>query len=180
MTKQNARTLKVLAAALCFLTITALQTMSAQTSTGSLRGEVQDQKGARVTSAIVSIESEGSGLKREVKSDQSGEFRLTDLLPGPYHVIVTAEGFAQASSDVNVVVSFVRDLSVSLKPAGVQQTVRVEGQASSITTEPIDTASAVHQGAVSSRDLTTIPLANRSFANIAYLVPGTEPVEPSD
>jgi hypothetical protein len=33
---------------------------------------------------------------------------------------------------------------------------------------------------VESRDLQTIPLAQRSFANIAYLVPGTEPVEPSD
>ncbi len=30
------------------------------------------------------------------------------------------------------------------------------------------------------QDLETIPLAARSFANIAYLVPGTEPVEPSD
>ncbi len=32
----------------------------------------------------------------------------------------------------------------------------------------------------SRQDLETIPLAHRSFANIAYLVPGTEPVEPSD
>ena len=38
----------------------------------------------------------------------------------------------------------------------------------------------MHQGVVSSRDLQTLPLAARSFANIAYLVPGTEPVEPSD
>ena len=29
-------------------------------------------------------------------------------------------------------------------------------------------------------DLNTIPLASRSFANIAFLVPGTAPVEPSD
>src|SRR4029077_14841230 len=33
---------------------------------------------------------------------------------------------------------------------------------------------------VSEQDLGTIPLATRSFANIAYLAPGTEPVEPSD
>ena len=33
---------------------------------------------------------------------------------------------------------------------------------------------------VGSQDLETLPLAARSFANIAYLVPGTEPVEPSD
>ena len=49
-----------------------------------------------------------------------------------------------------------------------------------MTTQPIDLASAVHQGVISSHDLQTLPLAARSFANIAYLVPGTEPVEPSD
>jgi hypothetical protein len=38
----------------------------------------------------------------------------------------------------------------------------------------------VHGGAVTAQDLAAIPLAMRSFANIAYLVPGTEPVEPSD
>ncbi len=38
----------------------------------------------------------------------------------------------------------------------------------------------VHQGVISSQDLETLPLAARSFANIAYLAPGTEPVEPSD
>ena len=54
------------------------------------------------------------------------------------------------------------------------------GQASSIATEPMDTTSAVHGGVVTAHDLETIPLAHRSFANIAFLVPGTEPVEPSD
>jgi len=33
---------------------------------------------------------------------------------------------------------------------------------------------------VTTHDLQAIPLASRTFANIAYLVPGTEPVEPSD
>ena len=58
--------------------------------------------------------------------------------------------------------------------------MNVPGAASSITMEPIDATSAVNGGVVTSRDLQTTPLANRSFANIAYLVPGTEPVEPSD
>jgi hypothetical protein len=56
----------------------------------------------------------------------------------------------------------------------------VRGSPSSNTAQSIDTASAVHQGVVGTRDLETLPLASRSFANIAYLVPGTEPVEPSD
>src|SRR5262249_20757677 len=43
-----------------------------------------------------------------------------------------------------------------------------------------DTASAVRGSVVTGQDLGTVPLAVRSFANIAYMVPGTEPVEPSD
>lgn len=77
-------------------------------------------------------------------------------------------------------VSSVQDVKVTLKPAPVEQRVIVQGEASSITTEPIDITSAVHGGAVSAQDLQTIPLAHRTFANIAFLVPGTEPVEPSD
>ncbi|MGC2324017.1 MAG: carboxypeptidase regulatory-like domain-containing protein [Terriglobales bacterium] len=174
------RTLGVFPILLFLITLISWQLSQGQTASGSLRGEVQDANGRRVAAATVTVEARGSGLRREVKADDHGEFRVNDLLPGPYRVVVRAEGFGEASSDVDVVVSFVRDLLVALKPAAVQQTVNVQGQASSITTEPIDTASAVHQGAVSSRDLTMIPLAHRSFANIAYLVPGTEPVEPSD
>src|SRR4029077_21246990 len=70
--------------------------------------------------------------------------------------------------------------TISMSPAAVRQTVTVRQTAPSITMEPVDTASAVQQGIVTAADLKTIPLANRSFANIAYLAPGTEPVEPSD
>jgi len=152
----------------------------AQNQNGTLRGEVQDASGARVTAAKVSVTSIASGLSREVDANQRGEFRIEGLLPGAYNVTVSAQGFSQANADVTVVVSMVRDVSVTLKPQGGSETVNVPGKASSITTEPIDTASAVHQGAVMAHDLATIPLAHRSFANIAYLVPGTEPVEPSD
>ncbi len=157
-----------------------IPSLEAQNPRGALRGEVQDTSGARVAAAKIVAESKGSGLKSQGESNGSGEFRIEGLLPGAYHVMVTASGFAEASADVDVVVSMVRDVNVTLKPAAAPQSVNVEGKASSITSEPIDTASAVHQGAVSSRDLETIPLAHRSFANIAYLVPGTEPVEPSD
>jgi outer membrane receptor protein involved in Fe transport len=81
---------------------------------------------------------------------------------------------------VAVVVSSVREVSVTLNLSSARQTVNVQAQASSIVTQPIDTTSDVHGGAVTAQDLETIPLANRSFANIAYLIPGTEPVEPSD
>ena len=151
-----------------------------QNPNGALRGEVQDSSAARVAGAEVTVKSAGSSITRSVITNERGEFRIEGLLPGYYRVTVTARGFTPATADVNVAVSLVRDVSVTLKPASGRETVNVPGESSSITTETIDTASAIRGGVVSSQDLQTLPLAARSFANIAYLVPGTEPVEPSD
>jgi hypothetical protein len=168
-------------AALTLLCLTSLSlAVHAQNPAGALRGVVQDPGGGRIASATVTVQAAGSALKREVTSDAHGEFRLNELLPGPYRLVVDAPGFAEASSDVAVVVSSVRDVAVTLKPTAAAETVNVRAQPSSITTQPIDLASVVHQGTVSSQDLRTLPLASRSFANIVFLAPGTEPVEPSD
>ncbi len=154
--------------------------LRAQNSNGALRGEVQDASVARVAGARVIVQSTGSSIARETTADDRGEFRIEGLLPGSYRVTVTAKGFTDATAEVGVEVSVVRDIAVTLKPGSGRETLNVQGTSSSITTQSIDTASAVHQGVVGAHDLETLPLPARSFANIAYLVPGTEPVEPSD
>src|SRR6202167_952532 len=147
---------------------------------GSIIGHVEDASGGRIPNATIVLHARASSLERSVTSDNHGDFRADDLPPGGYHVSVTAPGFAQAGSDLEVVVGMVKEITATLQPDVVQQTVKVRAQASSISTEQIDLSSAVHQGAVSAEDLQDIPLAHRSFANIAFLGPGTEPVEPSD
>jgi hypothetical protein len=154
--------------------------VQAQNPRGSLRGTVQDATGARVASAKIVVQAVDSSLRREVASEDRGEFRLDDLLPGAYSITVSAAGFAPAQADVVIAVATVRDVAVTMKPSAIQQTVNVQAETSSITSQTIDLASAVHQGVVGSQDLEALPLPARSFANIAYLVPGTEPVEPSD
>src|SRR4029077_20548856 len=154
-------------------------TLHAQNSRGSLRGTVQDATGARVPSAKIIAQLSGSNVRREASSEDRGEFRLDDLLPGHYHITINAANFVPAEADVSILVATVRDITVTMT-LSVHETVTVQAETSSITTQPIDLASAVHQGVVTSQDLETLPLAARSFANIAYLVPGTQPVEPSD
>jgi hypothetical protein len=171
--------LRKLSAAAFYLVFFAFSLL-AQNPRGSLRGTVQDASGARIPSAKIVLQATDSSVRREAASEDRGEFRLDDLLPGMYRLSVTAQGFAPAEAEVAIAVSFVRDVTVTLKPAAASQTVNVQGNASSITTETLDTSSAVHGGVVGSQDLETMPLPARSFANIAYLVPGTEPVEPSD
>ncbi len=152
----------------------------AQNPRGSLRGAVQDATGARIPAAKVVVQTPDASMVREAQTEDRGEFRVDDLAPGHYQVIVNAAGFAEARAGVSIAVSSVREVTVTLMPVASSESVNVKGEPSSITTQPVDLVSVVHQGVISSQDLQTLPLANRSFANIAYLVPGTEPVEPSD
>ena len=152
----------------------------AQDFHGSLLGTINDASGARVSSAKIVVDVVGPASHRESVSNQKGEFRFNDLQPGNYHVLVTASGLQPAEANVTVAVSSVQQISVTLRPSTLTQTVTVQGSASSISTEPLDTTTAVNGGVVTARDLQSIPLASRSFANISFLVPGTEPVEPSD
>jgi Carboxypeptidase regulatory-like domain len=147
---------------------------------GALRGIVTDSSGARVASASVRVSASEFASRRELAADEHGEFRVDNLPAGDYALDVSAPGFDSAHAEVSVVVGSVQDLQIVLKPQSVRQTVEVPAQASSITTQPLDFGSAVEQGVVTQQDLQALPLAARSFANIAYLVPGTEPVEPSD
>src|SRR5580698_7085088 len=172
---------RLLVSTVVLLTLVSLSfDLQAQNPKGAVRGEVQDASEARVAGAHVSLQSAESSITREVTANESGEFRIEGLLPGRYHMVVGAKGFADASADVDVEVSVVRDVSITLQPQGARQTVNVQGTASSITTETVDTSTATRGGVVGKQDLDTLPLPARSFANIAYLVPGTEPVEPSD
>ena len=165
--------------ALIWLIISAIVAYG-QSPRGSLRGAVEDESGARVSAAQIVAQLAGSSIQRRTLSEDRGEFRVDELPPGNYRITISAAGFASAQANVQIAVSTVRDITVTLRPLLVQQTLNVRAGTSSITTEPLDVAGAVHQGVVSTQDLEDLPLAARSFANIAYLVPGTEPVEPSD
>src|ERR1700746_3943144 len=136
---------KVFVRLMCAILVSSLWTgscavlLQAQNPRGTLRGEGQDATGGRIAGAKVAARSQTSSLSGEATSNERGEFRVEGLLPGAYHVTVTAQAFAKASADVDVVVSMVRDLTVTLKLAGAPESVNVEGTASSITTETIDT-----------------------------------------
>lgn len=174
-----ARSLRTLFACVLLLLVAA-PLLRAQDSNGALRGHVQDSTAARVRDAKVVATAAGTSLARSATTNRRGSFLIPSLPPGPYQITITASGFIPATSTVNVTIGGVRTLSVTLRPSAARQTVSVHAIPSSITEQRINTTSAVNGGVVTGQDLATFPLPARSFANIAYLVPGTEPVEPSD
>lgn len=168
-------------AALCtFVILLGSVPLAAQSSGGALRGTVRDASGARVVSAKIALRLLSTAQTRTTVCDRRGEFRLDGLTPGTWELAISARGFLEADSEVQIEVSQVRDVVVTMKVAGTAQSVSVRARGSSIASQPMDVAGQVHQGIVTRQDLETMPLAERTFANIAYLAPGTEPVEPSD
>jgi hypothetical protein len=151
-----------------------------QNPTAGLHGTVVDIADSRVPLARIAIRLEDSSLARMTSCDERGEFRVDELAPGTYRVSVTATGFADAHATVPIRVGTSEGIVVRMRPARVLETVGVALQAPSVAIQGIDVASQVHQTIITSGDLRSLPLAARSFANIAYLAPGTEPVEPSD
>ena len=79
-------------------------TLHAQNPRGSLRGTVQDATGARIAAARIVAQLSGSSMQRETTSEDRGEFRLDDLLPGTYRINVSAAGFTPAQADIVIAV----------------------------------------------------------------------------
>ncbi len=171
--------MKVFAGVMIFIFVCGILG-NAQSPEGSLVGTVQDTSGARVVGATVTVSAKSFSLVRSAITGQVGEFTIESLPPGQYDVRVEAPGFAIKTGSITVAVSSIPTMSVKLQPAAVRETVHVEAQSESLTAEPIETSSSVVKTTIGLRDLDEIPLAHRSFANIAYLAPMTEPVEPSD
>jgi len=99
---------------LVLTTLAALPGLQAQSPRGSVRGTVQDATGARIPAAKISAQALDSSMVRKATSEDRGEFRIDDLLPGNYHITVAAAGFAPAQADVVISVSSVRDVTVTL------------------------------------------------------------------
>jgi hypothetical protein len=67
---------------------------------GSISGTVVDQSGAVVAGARVSLTGTGEdqSLKQEVPSDDDGQFSFANIVPGPFQLTITSEGFATQTS----------------------------------------------------------------------------------
>jgi hypothetical protein len=153
---------------------------AAQTPEGAIVGFVSDTSGAKIQGARVTVLAEASATERVATTDKRGEFTLGFLPPGSYRVTVSLAGFDSATAAVTISTGFSQAVAVTLQPATHKESVTVEAKGSLLTAQPSNPTSSVIKTSISSEDLASIPLAHRSFANIAYLAPMTEPVEPSD
>ena len=70
-------------------------TVLAQSTNGTLRGEVLDPSGALIPEAQVTI-SNSNGFSETISSGSTGTFEASELAPGSYSVSINALGFTSA------------------------------------------------------------------------------------
>src|SRR5687768_2898171 len=76
---------------------------SAQVLYGSVVGNVTDSSGAAIPDATVVLEQAGTGLSRQARTNETGQFQSPTMPGGVYQITVTKTGFTTFSSkDVTV------------------------------------------------------------------------------
>jgi len=98
-------------------------------NSGSIEGVVKDPSGGVVANATVEITNPVSGFTRQTTTGSDGNFRFTNVPFNPYHLTVTAGGFANYASDVEVRSTVPAKADVSLKVGTSVTSVTVQANA---------------------------------------------------
>src|ERR1700751_6471922 len=92
----------------------------------SVTGTVLDPSGAVVPSATVEIHNPVSQFERSTTTDSKGNFSIPNVPFNPYHLSVSAQGFAPYTQDVDVRSLVPLNLKVNLQIGASATVVTVE------------------------------------------------------
>ena len=107
-------------------------------NSGSVEGTVKDVSGGAVGKATVQISNAVSGYTRTMVTEADGTFRFTNVPYNPYHLAITAQGFARYAEEVDVRSAVPVSLQVTLKIATAGETVIVETSGDLVERDPTD------------------------------------------
>ena len=150
-----------------FLAILCAGYASGESASGSISGSVLDPSGAVVTNAKVEIHNPVSGYDRTAVTDAKGNFSFPNVPYNPYHMTITAVGFAQKAQDVEV---------RSVVPVNVTITLDVSTTAETVTVEAagdlIETDSSFHTD-IDKSLIDSLPVESQSSALSSVVTEGT-------
>src|SRR6185295_9451764 len=125
--------LKVIQAAAVLAAVLLLPANGFAQADARFTGTVLDQTGASVPGATVVVKDEKTGEERTVVSNAQGRYLVSGLKPSTYTLRVTFGSFAPLEyTSMQLVAAQEFSIDLELKPAGVTETVTVEGTANVI------------------------------------------------
>lgn len=135
---------------------------------GGLQGRVTDASGAAIAGARVTATRTSMGVAQTAATTADGYYAVTQLQPGTYSILVTAQGFATVlRRGVTVETGAAVRVDVALKPGGAQETITVTEDAPLLQSELSNI-----QTNIPGRTVQAIPLNTRNFIQLSTLAPG--------
>src|SRR6202451_3608590 len=156
----------ILAAAIVLIFVKFAQAQGETTS--AIVVSVVDQTSAAISGAIVTVTNVENGLKRSVKTDDSGRFSFPQLKPGMYSVKAEADRFeAQQNSSVSAQLGQKQTVDFRLAIASASATVLVQEQAPLINPDNPNTSTTL-----SARALEDLPNPGGDMTYPLQFAPG--------
>ena len=147
-----------------FLVATAATGLGQTTST--ISGTVQDQTGAVIVGARVTIRNLETNQTRELRTDGEGRYLAPELRVGQYQVRAEQEGFKPLARNLTLTIGERAVLPLTLE-------VSVELNVTVVESAPlVNTSSAELSYLVSERAIRELPLNGRNYTDLALLQPG--------
>ena len=109
--------------------------LHAQTVSGTILGQVQDQQGAVIAKADVSARNLETGAVRTTTSEDNGSYRISSVPAGSYEVTAAVAGFkTEVRSGIIVTVGGDVSVNFSLTVGAITEKVEVTGEAAQVDT----------------------------------------------
>src|SRR6478609_1445088 len=148
----------------------ALPAAAGAQTDGRFTGVVIDATGAFVPGATVTIRNEKTGEERTVKSNDQGLYVVTNLKPSVYTIRATFGNFAPIEiTGLNLTAAQEFPLDLTLQPAGLTETVTVQG-----TFSTVDVSSARMGVNVTEREVLNLPVNGRQMSQLLLQAPGSQ------
>src|SRR4051812_44195146 len=141
----------------------------AQTTNATIVGGVVDQSGAAIAGADITVRNVATGISRELKTDDSGSYRVFPLNPGTYEVTAASRGM-KTQIQRNVVLDAAANAKVDfhLDVGVVNETVEVQAAAALLQTQDASVG-----GTVTGSEVARLPVNGRNYTRLILLLPGT-------
>jgi len=112
-----------------FVALTFGAAHAQSTGNSNVTGIVEDPSGAVIPKAVVEIHNPVSEFDRSTTTDSSGRFNIPNVPFNPYHLTVTAKGFAPYVQDIEIRSVVSLNLKIALQLQGTSTSVTVQGEA---------------------------------------------------
>ncbi len=141
--------------------------LAQNTNSGDIRGTITDSSGSVVPGVAITVLNTGTGVSRELVTNEAGIYDTASILPGTYKLTFSKEGFNKVVRDgINLGVGVIT-IDVQLTIGATQQQIEIVAEAPILKTETGEQSTTLQ-----TQTMSEMPNVGQTWVNFMKLLPG--------